>query len=256
MPSIKQDSFGKLANGNEAKLYTLRNVDGNELTITNYGARVVSMRFRNKNFENKFILKSYSEISGYENDDATGAVLINGATDFNKIFWNVEKIVEGLKFTAEVEGKNVEIIYSLSNDDEISIKYKATGVDDVSTQLIFSAETMPDSQISVYDEAESKGKIEGKKVYNIIDKPAIVEMEVGMFGYDPGCPIDWIDAGLKNAADIVSEGAAISMSIFATQDSLQVEEVEGGFAIKTIGTKKSDDGSIKGQTVYFLKNKD
>ena len=256
MPSVKQDSFGKVSDGNEAKLYTLRNVDGNELKVTNYGARIVSMRFRNKNFENKFILKNYPEVSGYENDDATGAVFVNGTTDFNKIFWNVEKIIEGLKLTAEVDGKNIEIIYSLSNDDEISIKYKATGIDDISTQLVFSADALPDSDISVYNEENSKGQIEGKNVYSIIDKPAIVEMEVGMFGYDPGCPIDWIDAGLKNAADIVSEKAAISMNIFATQDNLQVEKVDGGFAIRTAGTKKSEDGVIKGQTVYFLKNRD
>jgi aldose 1-epimerase len=257
MPSIKQDSFGKLSDGREATLYTLRNVDGNELKVTNYGARVISMRFRNKDFQNKFIFKSYPDVSGYENDNITGVVFVNeDISGFDKIFWNVEKIIEGLKLSAEVDGKSVEIIYSLSNDDEMSIKYKATGVEDVSTQLIFSAETLPDSDISVYNEENTKGKIEGDNTYSIIDKPAIVEMEVGMFGYDPGCPIDWIDAGLKNAADIVSEGAAISMNVFATQEKLHVTSVEGGFAVRTSGTKKSDDGVITGQTVYFIKNKD
>lgn len=255
MPSIKTATFGKLSDGREATLYTLRNVDGNELKVTNYGARVVSMRFRNKDFENKFLLKGYSEVKDYEKDDTTGIVYIDGVKEFDKIFWEAEKIIEGLKFTAEVDGKSVEIIYSLSNDDEISIKYTAKGIEDISTQLIFSADDLPEPEISVYDEAKSKGKIAGKNVYNIIDKPAVVEMEVGMFGYDPGCPIDWIDAGLKNAADIVSEKAAISMNIFATQNNLHVEKVKGGFAIRTSGTK-AVDGEIKSQTVYFLKNKD
>ena len=255
MPSIKQDPFGKVSDGNEAKVYTLRNVDGNELKITNYGARIVSMSFRNKDFQNTFILKGYTEIAPYENDDATGAVFINGTAEFNKVYWNIEQIIEGLKCSAEVDGKKVEVIYSLSNDDEISIKYKATGVDDVSTKVVFSTEVLPNAEISVYDEANSKGKIVGKNVYDIIDKQAIVEMEVGMFGYDPGCPIDWIDAGLKNAAEIVSEDASISMSVFATQEKLQVEEFDGGFAVSTVGTK-AVDGVIKGQTVYFLKNKD
>lgn len=255
MPSIKQDPFGKVSDGNEAKVYTLRNVDGNELKITNYGARIVSMRFRNKDFQNTFILKGYREIAPYEKDDATGAVFINGTAEFNKVYWNVEQITEGLKCSAEVDGKKVEIIYSLSNDDEISIKYKATGVEDVSTKVVFDSNTLPDVDISIYDEANSKGKISGKNTYNIVDKPAVVEMEVGMFGYDPGCPIDWIDAGLKNAAEVVSEKAGISMSIFATQEKLQVEEFDGGFAVSTSGTK-AVDGVIKGQTVYFLKNKD
>ena len=257
MPSIKQDSFGNLADGREAKVYTLRNVDGNELKVTDYGARIVSMRFRNNNFENKFLLKSYPDISGYEKDTTTNIIYVDDDVNgFDKTFWNVEKVIEGLKLTAEVDGKSVEIIYSISNDDEISIKYKATGVNDVSAQLVFSAEVLPSPDISVYNEEKTKGKIEGKNTYNIIDEPAIVEMEVGMFGYDPGCPIDWIDAGLKNAADIVSEEAAISMNIYATQNKIQVEALEGGFAIKTNDTKKYDEGVIKGQTVYFLKNKD
>lgn len=255
MPSIKSATFGKLSDGREATLYTLRNVDGNELKVTNYGARVVSMRFRNKDFENKFILKGYDEVKGYEKDSETGIVYIDDTKAFDNIFWDAEKIVEGLKLTAEVDGKSVEIIYSLSNDDEISIKYSAKGVEDVSTQLVFNADALPDPEISVYDEAKSKGKIAGKKTYAIIDKPAVVEMEVGMFGYDPGCPIDWIDAGLKNAADVVSEKAAISMNIFATQNNLHVEKVKGGFAFRTSGTKATD-GEIKSQTVYFLKNRD
>ena len=255
MPSIKQDSFGKLSDGREAQIYTLRNVDGNELKVTNYGARIVSMRFRNKDFENKFVLKGYPKVSDYENDNESGVVFVDGATEFNNIFWDVEKIIEGLKFTTEADGKSIEIIYSLSNDDEISIKYNAKGIEDISTQLIFNADALPNSAISVYNEEKTKGQIEGKNSYSIIDTPAVVEMEVGMFGYDPGCPIDWIDAGLKNAADIVSEDAAISMNIFATQNNLIVEEVEGGFAIMTSGTK-SEDGVIKSQTVYFLKNRD
>lgn len=255
MPSIKTETFGKLSDGREATLYTLRNVDGNELKVTNYGARMVSMRFRNKDFENKFVLKGYAQVSDYEKDDAAGIVYVDEDKEFGKILWNAEKIIEGLKLTAEVNGKTAEIIYSLSNDDEISIKYTAKGINDISTQLVFSGEVLPESSIKVYDEANSGGKIAGKNVYSIIDKPAEVLMEVGMFGYDPGCPIDWINAGLKNAADIISDAAGISLNIFATQNNLHVEEVDGGFAVKTSGTTPVD-GVIKSQTVYTLKNAD
>ena len=68
MPSIKKDAFGKLSDGREATIYTLRNIKGNELKITNYGARIVSMRFRNKDFQNKFVLKSYDDVSGYSDN--------------------------------------------------------------------------------------------------------------------------------------------------------------------------------------------
>ena len=254
MANLTKVSFGELSDGREATLYTLRNNKGNELKVTNYGARIVSVRFRNKNFENKFMVKGYSDVTAYEKDETAGVVYIDGTNEFGKILWNAEKIIEGLKMTAEVDGKKAEIIYSLSNDNEISIKYNTEGIEDISTQLIFNAETFKDSSISVYNEEKSKGKIEGKNVYSIIDEPAVVEMEVGMFGYDPGCPIDWIESGLKNAADIVSEEADILMNIFATQDNLHVEEIDGGFAIKTSGTK-SADGVIKSQTVYVLKNR-
>lgn len=254
MPSIKKESFGKLSDGREATIYTLRNSKGNELKVTNYGARIVSMRFRNKDFENKFVLKTYSDVGGYEKDDAAGVVYIDDANEFDKILWDAEEIIEGLKLTAKVGEKSAEIIYSLSNDNEISIKYNAKGVADISTQLVFSADVLPDSNLKIYDAAKSAGKISGKNTYNIIDKPAIVEMEVGMFGYDPGCPIDWVNAGLKNAADIVSDAADIILNIYATQNNLHVEELDGGFAIKTSGSKTAD-GEIKSQTVYVLKNR-
>ncbi len=254
MPSIKKESFGKLSDGREATVYTLRNNKGNELKVTNYGARVVSLRFRNKDFENKFVLKSYPDVSGYEKDDAAGVVYVDGSNEFDKVIWDAAEIIEGLKLTATVGEKSAEIIYSISNDNELSIKYNAKGIDDISTQLIFSADVLPDSNFRIYDESKSNGKISGKNTYGIIDKPAVVEMEVGMFGYDPGCPINWLDAGLKNAADIVSDAADIMLNIFATQNNLHLEEVEGGFAIKTSGSK-SADGEIKSQTVYVLKNR-
>ena len=82
----------------------------------------------------------------------------------------------------------------------------------------------------------------------------VVEFVEGMFGYDFGCPIDYFDAGLKNAADIFSDAAKILLQVYASQNKLHVEEVDGGFAIKTSETK-SADGKIKSQTVYILKNR-
>lgn len=255
MATIKNESFGKLADGREATVYTLRNTKGNELKVTNYGARIVSVRFRDKNYDNKFLLKSYSDVGGYEKDPGAGVVYVDDdAEKFSKLIWEAAELIEGVKFTAEVDGTKAEITYSISNDNEVSIVYKAKGLRDISTELTFSAEALPDSNISVFDEKASKGKIAGQNVYDIIDKPAEVEMEIGMFGYDPGCPIDYLEAGLKNAADIFSEAASIALKIYATQNKLHVVDVDGGFAIKTSGTK-SADGELTAQTVYVFKNR-
>lgn len=255
MPTIKKETFGKLSDGREASVYTLRNNKGNELKVTDYGARIVSLRFRDKNFTNKFLLKTYADVSGYENDAAAGIVYVDDdAKKFAKILWAGEQITEGVKFTAEVDGTRAEIVYSISNDNELSIKYNATGAADISTQLVFSADALPDSSISVFDEKSSRGKITGSNVYSILDKPAEVEMELGMFGYDIGCPIDYLDGGLKNAAEILSDAADILTRIYATQDKIHVAEHEGGFAVKTSGAK-SKDGVVTAQTVYVFKNR-
>ena len=254
MATIKKESFGKLSDGRETFLYTLRNNKGNEVKVTNYGARIVSVRFRNKDFENKFILKTYPDVAGFEQDDSAGIVFVDDDKDFAKIIWNAEEIIEGVKFSAESNGKSAQIIYSISNDNELSIKYEAAGVKDISTQLVFGADVLPDADISAFAEGAAKEKIAGEKVYNIIDKPAEVEMEIGMFGYDPGCPVDYLEAGLKNAADIFSAPASIALKVYATQNELHVAETDGGFKIKTGGTK-TEDGKIKSQTVYVFKNR-
>ena len=254
MANIKQESFGKLSDGREAKIFTMRNTKGNELKVTDYGARIVSVRFRDKSFSNKFLLKTYDNVGGYENDAAAGVVFVDEGEDFAKILWDSAQTDEGVKFTAQVGDKHAEIIYSISNDNEVSIRYETTGAADISTQLVFSADALPDVDISPYAEGAATGKISGKNIYDIIDKPAEVLMEIGMFGYDPGCPIDYLEAGLKNAADLFSAPSSIDVKVYATQDKLHVEETDGGFAIKTRGTKSSD-GKIKSQTVYVFKNR-
>ena len=254
MANIKKENFGKLSDGRETFVYTLRNNKGNELKVTDFGARIVSLRFRDKNFANKFVVKTFSEVGECENNFDAGIVLVDGAEDFSKIIWQSEEIQEGVKFSAEIENKKVQVIYGISNDNELSIKYEGENISDISTQIVFNSEVLPDAEITPYSEGEEKSKISGQKIYKIIDKPAEVEFVEGMFGYDFGCPIDYFDAGLKNAADIFSDSAKILLQVYVTQENLNVDELEGGFKIKTSETKLKD-GKIKSQTVYILKNR-
>ena len=217
MASIKQ----------EGSVWTIRNTKGNELKVSDVGARVVSMRFRDKSFKNRFLLK----------EDAS-AVFVDGGTDFANITWQGEKLFEGVKFTAH---------------NEISIRYEAQGIGDITTQMVFSAEVLPDIDLRACQKGAAWEKIDGEKNYPVTE-PAEVMMEVGMFGYDPGCPIDYLDAGLKNAANLFCDAASIEFIIYATQNEIQAAQVDGGFAIKTIGTQ-STDGKLKAQTVYMIKNR-
>ncbi len=232
MASIKQ----------EGSVWTIRNTKGNELKVTSDGARVVSMRFRDKNFKNLFLLK----------DDAS-TVTVDGGNDFANIAWQAEKLFEGVKFTAQIGEKSATIIYSLSNDNEISIRYEATGIDDISTQLVFSADALPEIDFRACQKGAAWEKIDGAKNYPVTE-PAEVMMEVGMFGYDPGCPIDYLEAGLKNAANLFCDAASVEFIIYATQNAIQAEPVDGGFAIKTSGSNAAD-GKLTAQTVYMIKNR-
>ena len=252
MPAIKKESFGTLSDGQAASIYTLRNTKGNELKVTDYGARVVSLRFRNKDFENKFALIGHNNVADYEKDDkALGVVYVDGSDHLSKKIWNAEQIVEGVKFTIKDGDKDIAVIYSISNDNEISIKYEAKGVDDVTASFAFSGDVIANPDFKIFSD-DFKGGNSGE--WAIIDKPAEVEMELGMFGFDIGCPIDYLDAGLKNAADIVSDAENIILKMYATQNKVHVDNIDGGFKIKTSGTK-SEGGILKSQTVYVLKNK-
>ncbi len=235
MPSIKKEISGK------ATVWTMRNTKGNELKVTDLGARVISMRFRDKNFTNQFLLK---------NDESAGKVFVDGGEDFSKIIWQAEETLEGMKFSAELDGKSATVTYSISNDNEISIKYEADGVEDISTEMVFA---MPDADFRACQKGAAWEKISEEKIYPVTEK-AEVEMELGMFGYDPGCPIDYLDAGLKNAANIFSEALQIDLIVYATQNKIQAQAVDGGFAIKTSGSDAAD-GKIKSQTVYMIKNR-
>lgn len=225
MPAIKKETSG------EATVYILRNTKGNELKVTDLGARAVSLRFRDKNFTNQFLIK--------ESD-----VFVDGDDDFAKIIWQAEETLEGIKLTAQVGGKSATVTYSISNDNEISIKYETAGIEDISTQMIFA---LADVDFRACQKGAAWEKISDEKIYPVTET-AEVEMELGMFGYDPGCPIDYLDAGLKNAANLYSAAASIDVIVYATQDKIHAQAVDGGIALKT-------SGAASGQTVYMIKNR-
>lgn len=226
MPSFKKETSG------EATIWTLRNTKGNELKVSTLGAHVVGMRFRDKNFTNRQLFKD------------AGSVLVDGGSDFAKILWQGEETLEGLKLSAQVGDKSATVTYSISNDNEISIKYETSGIADISTELIFA---LPDLDFRAAQKGAAWEKITDEKIYPVTEK-AEVEMEPGMFGYDPGCPIDYLDAGLKNAANLFCEAASIDVIVYATQDKIHAKAVDGGLEVKT-------SGSGKGQTVYMIKNR-
>jgi aldose 1-epimerase len=69
-PKIKKLPFGKLADGTPIQLYVLTNRNGVQAAITNFGARLVSMKVPDKNGKLADVILGYSSVEGYEKDTA------------------------------------------------------------------------------------------------------------------------------------------------------------------------------------------
>ncbi len=67
--AIKPEAFHKLVDGKQVSLYTLKNKNGLEMTVTNYGGRVVSLMVPDKSGKMEDIVLGYESIDGYLNAD-------------------------------------------------------------------------------------------------------------------------------------------------------------------------------------------
>jgi aldose 1-epimerase len=67
---VHKQVFGKLANCTSVDLYVLTNKNGVQAAITNYGARLVSLKAPDRNGKFADILLGYDDAAGYENGKA------------------------------------------------------------------------------------------------------------------------------------------------------------------------------------------
>ncbi len=65
--TVTKDAFGKLPNGQTAELYTLKNADL-EVAITNYGARVVSIKTKDRDSKVADVVLGYKSVEGYTSE--------------------------------------------------------------------------------------------------------------------------------------------------------------------------------------------
>lgn len=65
---IKKQSFGTTLDGKEMTLYVLKNTSGMEVSITNFGATVVSIKTPDRNGKLADVVLGYDDVAGYESD--------------------------------------------------------------------------------------------------------------------------------------------------------------------------------------------
>ena len=133
MAKIRKESFGKLSDGREAFLYTLRNTKGTEAAVTTYGARLAKWRKMTAAGTFVDVVLGYDTAADYEKDCtsmggivgrhanriADGKVTIGGKTyqldrndgsrkqnhihggtaGFHNQLWDAEETETGVKFT-------------------------------------------------------------------------------------------------------------------------------------------------------------
>lgn len=63
--TVTKQSFGKTSTGENVDLYTLRNVNGLEAQITNYGGIVVSLRVPDRNLKLDDVVLGFNELDSY-----------------------------------------------------------------------------------------------------------------------------------------------------------------------------------------------
>ena len=64
--SIIKSSFGQLPDGRKADLYTMTNVAGNSVEITNYGGIIHAINVPDKNGDIGNVMLGYNDVAGYE----------------------------------------------------------------------------------------------------------------------------------------------------------------------------------------------
>ncbi len=161
----KKSAFDTTINGKSIRLYTLKNANGLEVKITNYGARIVSLVTPDKNGNFEDIVLGYNSIEDYLNDNMymgcivgryanridTGTFTLEGKTyniptndgenmlhggkvGFDQRIWDAEKQGNTVRMTyisphmeQGFPGKlTTHVSYTLTDTNTLQIKYKAT----------------------------------------------------------------------------------------------------------------------------------
>ncbi len=161
----KTNSFTSTRDGKTTELFTLKNSSGMEVSLTNYGATIVSIHTPDKNGKMADVILGYDSIQGYYNGGAffgcavgryanriaKAAFTLNGKTyklaanngpnslhggkfGFNKYVWDAKQNGNSVEFKMTSkdgdEGYpgtvNVTLTYTLTDSNELKLDYTAS----------------------------------------------------------------------------------------------------------------------------------
>ena len=211
--------YGKLADGREVFLYTLKNESGTRVNIINYGAIVTNLFVKDKNGKMADVVLGYDSLEEYVNDKSYfGAIvgrygnriakgkfildgieyqlninngenhLHGGRLGFNKVLWNAERVETG-------SGISLKLSY-ISRDGEegypgkvvLSVIYTLTEDD----ELEINYEGIMDKPTILNPTHHSYFNISGDFTKSILDH----ELKIAADKFTP------VDSGLITTGDI------------------------------------------------------
>jgi len=174
MKLISEDQFSRHYKGKQIGLFTLKNKNGIEVKLTNFGARIVSLKTSDKYGTFQDIVLGYNTIDEYLNDKffmgciigryanriSNGKFTINGIEfllsqndrentihggfqGFDKKIWEIEQVGNSIKMTYCSEdgeegfpGKlNVSVTFELTDTNELRLDYKALTTKETAVNL-------------------------------------------------------------------------------------------------------------------------
>ncbi len=291
MTAIKKEDFGKMSDGSSVDLYTLTNAQGTEVQITNYGARLVSWRVKDKDGKVVDILLGYKDAPSYEKDTASfgalvgrhanriagGKILINGkeyqlelntgskkqnhihggVKGFHYHIWDAEETPEGVKLTyhsKDGEGgypgnMTVSVLYSLSDDNKLTLDYTAVSDKDTICNLTnhayfnldgYASGSVLDQKIQLFSDlytwADSESLPDGRilsvegtpmDLRNLTRIGEHIDDDFDQLNFGRGYDHNWVIRkeplvdGLKKAAHAESDKTGLTLTCYTTQPGVQ-----------------------------------
>ena len=176
---MQKQSFGKTEDGRQTELYILTNKHGMEVSITNYGGTVVTLKVPDRNGKREDVVLGYDKLDDYVAGKAYfGAIVgryanriahakftLNGATytlpkndGDNHLHGGFNKRVWTAKYASSSAGQSLELTY-LSKDGEegfpgnLSVKVVYTLTDENELKIDYSATTDKDTVLNLTNHA-------------------------------------------------------------------------------------------------------
>lgn len=173
---MKKQGFGTTKDGKEALLYTLSNKNGMEISVTDYGAHLVSVLVPDKDGKKRDVVLGFDSVTGYETD----------GSHFGATIGRNGNRIAGAAF--ELHGKTYQLAKNENNNNLHSgpdgYDYRLWDVEEADDSAVTFVLMSPDGDQGF------PGNFEVSVTYTLTDENAVEIHYEGSCDQDTGCQHD------------------------------------------------------------------